>query len=60
MARSSPELLARIMIEIVVLPDLEGERKACKCGTMGLHLRECQSDKEVGIAGFRIPQMDYP
>eukprot|EP00959_Pyramimonas_sp_CCMP1952_P029232 613379-Pyramimonas_sp.AAC.1 len=39
-ARISPELLARIMIEIGVLPGLEGPCKACKCGTMGPHLRK--------------------
>jgi hypothetical protein len=60
MARISPELLARIMIEIGVLPDLGGECTACQCGTMELKLRGGQSDKDIQVAGFSIPQMDYP
>ncbi|CAK0820409.1 unnamed protein product [Prorocentrum cordatum] len=47
MARVSPELLARIMIEIGVLPDLGGECTACQCGTMELKLRGGQSDKDI-------------
>ncbi|CAK0889223.1 unnamed protein product [Prorocentrum cordatum] len=47
MARISPELLARIMIEIGVLPDLGGECTACQCGTMELKLRGGQSDKDI-------------
>eukprot|EP00959_Pyramimonas_sp_CCMP1952_P222042 4641947-Pyramimonas_sp.AAC.1 len=50
MARISPELLARIMIEVGVLPDLGGECTARQCVAMELKLRGGQSGKGIKVA----------
>ncbi|CAK0847589.1 unnamed protein product, partial [Prorocentrum cordatum] len=47
LARIQPELLARIMVEIGVLPDLGVECSACQSGTMELKTWGSQTDKHT-------------
>ena len=60
LARIPPDALARVMIEIGVLPDLGGTCEACGYGTMELKVRSSQSKHECVVAGYNIPNLDAP
>ena len=59
LARLPPVTVARIFVDIGILPDLSGTCRACGVGSVDLQSRPGRGNSDL-VAGYEIPPLDNP